>query len=145
MMHRDIFERLDDVTVVRGVREAVADADAAWIASGTAVLEAALLGVPSVALYIITPLLVRQGRRMIVHRYITLPNLILGREVVPELLQLEATPQRLALEMESLLRRPEPAYAAFEEMRVKLGPPDAIARCARFAVDLAEGKGGAAC
>lgn len=138
-------ERLDDVTVVRGVREAVADADAAWIASGTAVLEAALLGVPSVALYIITPLLVRQGRRMIVHRYITLPNLILGREVVPELLQLEATPQRLVLEMESLLRRPEPAYAAFEEMRVKLGPPDAIARCARFAVDLAEGKGGAAC
>ncbi|MGR4064984.1 MAG: lipid-A-disaccharide synthase [Vulcanimicrobiaceae bacterium] len=133
-------ERLADATVVRGVRDAVAGADAAWVASGTAVLEAALLGVPCVALYIITPLLVRQGRRMIVHRYITLPNLILDRAVVPELLQEEATPDRLAAEMDAVLRDPKPVYDAFVEMRVKLGAADAIDRCARFAVDLARGE-----
>ena len=73
--------------VVRGTVAAVADADAAWVASGTAVLETALCGVPAVALYIITPVLARHGRTMIKHRFITLPNLVSAREVVPELLQ----------------------------------------------------------
>ena len=63
------------------------EADAAWVASGTAVLETVLCGVPAVAFYIITPMLVKHGRTMIKHDFITLPNLVLQREVVPELLQ----------------------------------------------------------
>lgn len=94
---------LESTTIVAGVGEALRDADAAWVASGTAVLECALSGVPAVALYIITPILVKHGRTMIRHKYITLPNLVLKREIVPELLQEAATPQRLAVEMERLL------------------------------------------
>lgn len=128
---------LSGVAIVAGARAALADADAAWVASGTAVLEAALSGVPTVALYIITPFLVKRGRSMIKHRYITLPNLVLQREVVPELLQEAATPERLVEEMQRVLRDPSEQYAQFRELRSALGPPDALERCAKFAVALA--------
>jgi lipid-A-disaccharide synthase len=130
-------EPLSNVEVVRGTGTAVAIADAAWVASGTAVLETALVGVPAAAIYIIPPILIRYGQRMIRHRYITLPNLVLGREVVPELLQERATPQALADVAETLMNDPAPQYAAFTEMRAVLGPPDALERCARYAVELA--------
>ncbi len=133
-------EGLTNVRIVRGVREA-AQADAAWVASGTAVLEAALCGMPVVALYVIPPMLVRYGRRMVKHRFITLPNLVLGREVVTELLQDAATPERLAGELDALLRDPSKQYAEFVELRRALGPEDALARCAQFAVELARGSG----
>jgi len=128
---------LEGVTVVRGVRAALENADGAWVSSGTAVLECALSGVPAVALYIITPMLVKHGRTLIKHRFIALPNLVLGRQIVPELLQEQATPQRLADEMERILRDPSEQYAAFGELRSALGPSDALERCARYAVDLA--------
>ncbi|MBV8117191.1 MAG: hypothetical protein JOZ01_04395 [Candidatus Eremiobacteraeota bacterium] len=131
-------KRLGGVTVVRGTAAAVAEADAAWVASGTAVLEAALCGVPAVAFYIITPILVKHGRSLIRHGFITLPNLVLEREVVPELLQEQATPQRLVDELEAVLRDPGVSYAEFEHLREALGPPDALQRCAEFAVALAK-------
>jgi lipid-A-disaccharide synthase len=134
--------RLTDVSVVRGVSAAIAGADAAWVASGTAVLETALSGVPAVAFYIITPILVKHGRTMIKHRFITLPNLVLEREVVPELLQEEATPQRLVDEIETILRDPSKQYAQFEALRQALGPPDALRRCAEFAFALARSPAG---
>jgi lipid-A-disaccharide synthase len=130
-------ERVGDARVVRGVLSAVADADAAWVASGTAVLECALSGVPCVALYVITPILVKHGRGMIKHGFITLPNLVLGRRIVPELLQEEATPQRLADEMEAALHDPSQQYAHFAELKAALGPEDALQQCAAFAVTLA--------
>jgi lipid-A-disaccharide synthase len=123
--------------IVDGVEAALREADAAWVASGTAVLECALSGVPAVALYIIAPVLAKHGRTMIKHRYITLPNLVLGREVVPELLQEAATPERLASEMDRVLHDPSVQYAAFGELRTALGPGDALERCAQFAVELA--------
>jgi lipid-A-disaccharide synthase len=74
---------------------------------------------------------------MIKHGFITLPNLILKRRVVPELLQEEATPERLVDEIDAVLRDPSQQYARFAELRAALGPPDALARCAEFAVSLA--------
>lgn len=130
-------EHLTGVDVVRGTGAAVADADAAWVASGTAVLETALCGVPSIAFYIITPILVKHGRSMIKHRFITLPNLVLEREVVPELLQEQATPQGLADAMDALLRDPGRQYEELAGLQQALGPPDALERCAQFAVALA--------
>lgn len=130
-------ERLTNVRIARGVAQAAAQADGAWAASGTAVLETALLGVPTVSLYVIPPAMIWYGRRMIRHRYITLPNLILGREAVPELLQEQATPQRLADSLEALISEPSRQLADFAAMREALGPSDALERTARFAVELA--------
>jgi lipid-A-disaccharide synthase len=129
----------DGVRIVRGAAAALDGADAAWIASGTAVLEAALREVPAVALYVIEAAQVALAKRILRHPYITLPNILLGREVVPERLQEDATPQRLADAMEDVLRDPAPQLAGLRDLRAALGPPDALRRCAAFAVALARG------
>lgn len=126
------------VTFARGTLASIADADAAWVASGTAVLECALSGVPAVALYVIDPALVKHARRVYSGRFITLPNLVLDREVVPELLQDDATPERLAAEMNAVLDDPQRQYAELDALREALGPPDALEKIAGFAVALAK-------
>jgi len=133
-------EGAGDVAVVAGVASALESADGAWVASGTAVLETALAGVPAVAVYVIPRVLIWYGHRMIRHRFITLPNLVLGREVVPELLQDDATPERLADSLEALMTDPIAQREEFARMREALGPSDALERCARYAVDLARSK-----
>ena len=140
LLRRQIASRNVDIAVVSGTLAAIADADAAWIASGTAVLESALSGVPAVALYVVSPLIVKHAERLRAGRFITLPNLVMQRQIVPELLQDAATPERLAVEMDRLLRDPARQYAEFAALREALGPPDALDRCAAFAVALAKGE-----
>jgi lipid-A-disaccharide synthase len=128
------------VAIVRGARAALADADAAWIASGTAVLEAALMGVPSVALYVVSRAQERIARRLLTRvrlRYVTVPNLVLGAPLIPELLQDDATQTKLADALATILEHPEEQRARFPELRAALGPPDALERTAAFAVELA--------
>jgi len=125
--------------IVRGARAALDDADAAFIASGTAVLEAALLEVPTVALYVLAGAQMKIAERIWHRRYVTLPNILLDREIVPELLQDAATPGALAAALATLLHDPSGELAAMREVRAALGAPDALARCAQFAVSLARG------
>lgn len=70
--------------------------DAVLVASGTATLEAALLKRPMVIAYRISQLTWQIARRMIYLPYVGLPNILAGRKIVPELLQKEATPEKLA-------------------------------------------------
>jgi lipid-A-disaccharide synthase len=88
-------------------------------------------------LYVISPLLVRHARRVYAGRFVTLPNLVLDREIVPELLQDDATPQRLADTMDGVLHDPSPQYRELQALREALGPADALDRCAAYAVELA--------
>jgi lipid-A-disaccharide synthase len=132
-------EGLRDLEFVRGTHAAIEHADAAWVASGTAVLECALSGVPAVALYIIAPSLVKHARRVYSGRFITIPNLVLNREIIPELLQDAATPDALARAMDAVLADPRRQYDEFTQLRQALGPPDALDKCAAFAVQLARG------
>lgn len=132
-----------DVQIVDGARAALASADAAWVASGTAVLESALLGVPVIALYVVPRSVVWYGKRMQRRiyggRFITLPNLVMEREVVPEFLQEAATPERLARAMDELLDDPSSQYRPFASLRETLGDARALDRIAEFAVRLAAG------
>ncbi len=128
-----------DGRVVYGARAALDACDGALIASGTAVLEAALREVPLAALYVVSRAQVRIAKRIWKRPFITLPNLILGREVVPELLQDAATPEALARAVEALLADPARQLDDFRALRAQLGPPDALARCAEFALALARG------
>lgn len=66
------------------------------LASGTATLEALLLKKPMVVSYVMAPLTFWLLKRMVTQPYISLPNLLAGRALVPELLQHDATPERLA-------------------------------------------------
>jgi lipid-A-disaccharide synthase len=125
------------ITVVRDARFALREADAAAIASGTAVLEAALIETPAVALYVLSEAQARIARRIYHGAYVTLPNLVLGEPVVPELLQEAATPAALAAALDGLLADPLRQLDAFARVRTALGPPDALQRNADWVLQTA--------
>jgi lipid-A-disaccharide synthase len=87
--------------------EAMAASDAVLVASGTATLEAALLGRPMVIAYKMAPLSHRLMRRMGYLPYVGLPNILAGRFVVPEFIQEQATPENLAPALLGFLTDPE--------------------------------------
>jgi lipid-A-disaccharide synthase len=115
-------------------------ADAAIVKSGTATLEAALAGVPMVVAYRLHPVTAWLARRLIRVSWVSLVNLIAGKAVVPELLQGEVTPARLAQAVAALLDRGSPAVVAQREgftlVRERLGRPGAAARVAELAEEL---------
>lgn len=76
--------------------KALAAADVALVASGTATLEAALYRCPQVVTYRLSPWTYRLVKRKLRLPYVSLPNVMAGRFVVPEILQDDATPENLA-------------------------------------------------
>lgn len=96
----------------RGIEAVVVERDrhllfrgmaAAISASGTATLELALLGVPSVIVYRTSPTTYRIGRRLVSVRSIGLPNIVAGEPFLPELIQDECNPTRMSGEILSML------------------------------------------
>ncbi len=109
--------------IVRDAREAVARADFAFVCSGTATLETALIGTPFVLVYIAHPLEWAIGRRLVKLPHVGLANIIMDfarkPPVHPELLQDESTPDNLLRHYESLDRS---GFAGrSEELRSILG------------------------
>ncbi len=88
--------------------QAMRAADVVLLASGTAALEAALLGRPVVAAYRLAPLTYALARslKLVKVRHFTLPNLLTGEPQVAEFLQGAATPQALSDALEALLESP---------------------------------------
>lgn len=86
---------------------ALAAGDVALVASGTATLEAALLGCPHVIAYRLSPTTYRLMKRKAYLPYVGLPNILAGEWLVPELLQDDATPQNLARALGNWLRHPD--------------------------------------
>ena len=120
--------------------EVMVAADAILIASGTATLEAALLGAPMVVCYRVSRFTEAISRVLIRIPWISLPNIVAGRTVVPELLQGAATGERLAAEARRLLTEPGAAAAqraAFADLRAHLGEPGVGPRAARAVLDAA--------
>jgi lipid-A-disaccharide synthase len=103
--------------VVTGIAEkhdAFAAATAALTKSGTSTLELAIAGVPMVVTYRVNPLTAMIARRLIKVKFAAIVNLLAGRMVVPELIQQDSTPVRLAAEIARLLEDPA-AVAAQRE------------------------------
>lgn len=120
--------------------EVMSAADTLLIASGTATLEAALLGAPMVICYRVSRLTELIARALTRVQWIGLPNLVSGRVVVPELIQGEVTGARLAQEATRLLDDPVAATAqraAFKDLRARLGEPGVGLRAARAVLDTA--------
>ena len=86
--------------------DALAAADCAIVASGTATIEAALLGTPMVVIYRVRPLSAFVLRRMIRTPFFSMVNLIAGRRVVTELIQDDFTPEAVESEVRRLLDSP---------------------------------------
>lgn len=87
-------------------REALAASDLALVCSGTATLEAALLRCPMIITYRISALSAWIYKKMRYLPWVGLPNILLGRLMVPELLQDDATPENLSRSMIDLWRSP---------------------------------------
>ena len=86
--------------------EAMAASDVVLAASGTATLEAMLVGRPMVITYRTHELTWKLGRRLLHVPYVGLPNLLAGRQLVPEFLQHDARPERLGGAVLQLLEQP---------------------------------------
>lgn len=115
--------------------EVMAASDVLWVASGTATLQAAVVGTPMVLLYKTTWLTYRLARWLINVPWIGLVNLVAGRSVVPELIQEEATAERLCQEAQRLMND-KSAYNgmkdALRQVRQSLGEPGASHRAAQI-------------
>lgn len=132
----DVRAGLGDLPVVRVGAErtyaARAHAQAALVASGTATLETALLGTPFGIVYRMHPLTYLLARRLVKLPHFGLANIVAGREVAPERVQGQVTPEGLSRLLEDLL---DPASGAarragLAEVRRHLGEPGAAARVA---------------
>jgi lipid-A-disaccharide synthase len=122
---------------------ALCAAHLAVVASGTATVEAALAGTPTVIVYRLSPLTYEVGRRLIRVDFIGMANLLAQECLFPELIQADFTPARLAQEVLGLINSPARLAALRRGLaRVvdRLGGPGASARAAEVAVNLLQGK-----
>jgi lipid-A-disaccharide synthase len=134
----ELYSKIIHEAPVRVIKEKTYEilyiADAALVTSGTATLEAALLGVPQVVCYkgdffsmIIAWLLVKV-------KYISLVNLIMGFEVVKELVQYDLSENSLVKELKAILpggENREKLLSDYQSLKNKLGSAGASARIAR--------------
>src|SRR5881296_411228 len=122
------------VRVIRDqANEVMAAADLLLVASGTATLQAAVIGTPLVITYRTSWLTYWLARWLIRVRWIGLVNIVAGRGIVPELIQQDATPGRLAEEAAHLLvdrTSYDSMKAALHRVRGSLGEPGASRRAA---------------
>ncbi|HEX7185742.1 MAG TPA: lipid-A-disaccharide synthase [Thermoanaerobaculia bacterium] len=112
----------------------IANSHLALCASGTATLEVGLLGTPMVMLYRLEHWTWLMARMLVRLPYVSLVNLVLGRKVIPELLQKSASPERVAAEAEQILtddRERQAQLAGLAELRARLGEGGASGRAAR--------------
>jgi len=129
--------------IVEGrVYDVLKASDAALVASGTATLETGLMGVPMVIMYRVSPLSYFIGRRFINVDHIGLVNIVAGRRIVPELIQDDVTPDKIADAVTSMLT--DPVYytrirADLAEMKTRLGEPGASKRAASVVRELLAG------
>ena len=121
----------------------LAAADLAIVSSGTATVETALLGTPMIVFYRLSPLTARLAKPLVKTKFFGMVNLIAGRAVVPELIQDDFTPERLAGEAEQLLSgspsdnpRVLDMKRGLQEVQKLLGPPGAVERAADEVVRL---------
>jgi lipid-A-disaccharide synthase len=134
------------VRVVEGeTYNALAAANAAIVSSGTATIEAALLNVPMVVIYRVSPLTAALAKPLVRTPYFAMVNLIAEKKVVPELVQDDFTPERVAQQTLLLLQEHNAREAqrrGLEEVRNRLGPPGAVERAADEIASLLQGKAG---
>ena len=112
------------LTVFRDrTRDVLAAADVVLLASGTVTLEAMLLKRPMVVTYRLHPLTWILLRRLVRVPHVALPNILSGREVVPEFLQRDCTPEKMGPALLAWLDQPERVralQALFREQHLAL-------------------------
>lgn len=135
----EFHNRLDIRVISENRYDLMAACDAVVAASGTVTLELALLNVPAVVTYRVSPRTYRIGRLLVRNvKYFSLVNLIGDKKIIPELLQDEVTPERIAGELAQMLTdgpARQNILAGLAEVRHRLGGPGASERAAKIALE----------
>lgn len=130
-----------DLPIIEGdTYNLIAAADLALVTSGTATLECALLECPMVIVYRLAALSYALARLLVRGvRYVGMPNIVAGHEVVPELLQGQVTGPRIAAAATSILENPTRHATITEDLRQvrgRLGSGGAAGRAAAIALEM---------
>jgi lipid-A-disaccharide synthase len=132
-----------EIKIIQGnIYGALAACDLALVASGTVTLETAILGIPMVVVYRVSPISYWIGKMVVNVPFISLVNLVAGKEIVTELIQNEVTPRRLAEEADTILKdglRRENMIKSLELVKEKLGQGGASEKTAKIALEMMEG------
>ena len=100
-----------------GARAGLLHARAAVVASGTATVEAALIGNPFVVVYRVSALTYAIAKRVVKVPHVAMANLIAGKRIVPELIQSDFTAKKIVQEIEPLLPDGPPRQSMMEELK----------------------------
>lgn len=134
VMHELLRHSEQQVKVVKGLpNEVLAASDLLLVTSGTATLQAALIGRPMVVVYRVSPLTYQIAKCLVRIPHISLVNILAGKEIVPELIQNRMTPDRISQEALCILKdtdRQDAMKQAFQRIRSTLGGPGASKRAA---------------
>jgi lipid-A-disaccharide synthase len=136
VIHELLEHSGQQVKVVKGQpNEVMAASDLLLVTSGTATLQAALIGTPMVVVYRASPLTYQIAKCLVRIPYISLVNILAGKEIVPELIQNRMTSDCITQEALGILRdagRRDAMQQAFHAIRTSLGGPGASKRAAEF-------------
>lgn len=128
-------KKIDIPAVYGRSHDILSASNVAIAASGTIIMEAAILNTPAIMAYKISPLTYFIAKYIVKIKlpYFTMPNIIANKMVVPEIMQSDATEQNIADKAAQMLTDPEAVKAikeGFRQVRSKLGPPGAVKRAA---------------
>lgn len=110
-------------------------AKAGIIVSGSATLETAIIGCPEMLVYKTSPITYRLAKMVLKLPFLALPNLIMNRKIIEELIQNDMNPQSLKAELDRLLHNQqarEKVFSDYKELREKLGGRGASERTAKL-------------
>jgi len=130
--------------VTHATHDALAHADVAVVASGTATLEAALHARPMVVVYRVSPLSWLVGKLLVRVPYYSMVNLLAARPLVTELMQSKFTAENVAAQVQYLLDNPQARVNMAKELgalRARLGPGGAISRAAEIVANAYKARG----
>ena len=133
------WPQLSMEVVCEDVRTLFARSTLSIAASGTVTLQAALCGTPTIIIYRISPLSYRLGKLLIRVKHIGLANLIAGRTIMPELIQADASPEKIAAAADLLLKSPsrmKKMHTDLMAVRQLLGSGGASRRVAGIALGM---------
>ena len=113
--------------------------DVVIVASGTATIEAAIMGAPMIVVYRVSPLTYLLGKMLIKVKNIGMVNIIAGKTVVPELIQKDVTPEKITSAVVQILKNPskqEEIKKELSSLKEKIGNPGASFRAAQIIISL---------
>lgn len=136
-LNDSLFEELPVYVVRNSTYKLLAHAKAALVTSGTATLETALFGVPQVVCYKTSALSYAIGKQLVKLPFISLVNLVLEKDVVPERIQASCNPKQLTTDLTKILSgsKRQAQLDAYKILKEKLGGSGASAAVAQLILE----------